>query len=80
MPLYTLKSLIEDCHHFTCFVAAPDQSCHDLHWKFDMVKKQLEPSAKVIEIFFTVWCLDEAILGAFAVAGKTHITIKTVQR
>ena len=77
---HTGENTFHNSHHLRCFTLAPDESSHELHGKINMVEKIFEAGAKIIEAGIPIWRQDEAIFGAFAVAGKTHVTIQAILR
>ncbi|MCO5207815.1 MAG: hypothetical protein M9928_22655, partial [Anaerolineae bacterium] len=68
------KRLFANRHHFFGFSASLQQSPHKLHVEINVVEELFEPGAQIVESRLAVRCINESVLGAFAVTGKAHGT------
>ena len=51
---------------------------HNLHGGVDMCEEFFVGRSEVVEAPFAIGCPREAVLGAFAVAGKAHATVAAI--
>lgn len=61
-------------HDFSRGAALAQQRGHDLHRPVDVVEERFVPGAEIVQPWLAVWGVVEAVFGAAAVAGKTHLT------
>ncbi len=67
-------------HHLCGRAIAPQQLGHDAHRLVDMEEERLVASTQVIQSRLAIGCLNEAVLGAFAIACKAYLAPAAVAR
>jgi hypothetical protein len=72
--------LRQDFHDIGRWTLLTIEVCHDFHSRVDVMEELFIGGAEVVESPFAVGGVSEAVLGAFAVAGKTNRAIATIFR
>jgi hypothetical protein len=68
---------LEDLHDAVCIVTFPQKIGHDPHRTIGMGEESLVAGAKVVSVPVAILRFREAVLGAFAVAGKQILALTT---
>ena len=51
---------------------------HKPHWPINVPEELPVARTKIVKSRFTFWCFDKTVLGAFAVAGESDLTLEAI--
>ena len=80
IAFHASECLLQNWHHLPDFPLPSVEASHDLHSEVGMVEEIFETGTEVVKSRFAIRCLDEAILGALAMASEAEIAPHTESR